>query len=98
MNVRVVAWIAWPSFLVAGVAQSLFFTLFDPVEMPVAGELGWSHTAVYSVGFFLFWAMCAASSALTWFLQRSASEVNDRPRQAEERPARCTGPGKHPDS
>ena len=34
------------------------------------------NEAVYSVGFFVFWAICAASSAATCFLQRNAGQVN----------------------
>ena len=65
--------ILWPSFLAAGVAEVLFFTVFDPLEFG-AGRL-----AAYSAGFFLFWALAAASSALTCFLQRSAGEINRFP-------------------
>ena len=90
MKSRTLAWIAWPSFLVAGVAQSLFFTLFDPADLTLFGTpIEWSRTAVYSVGFFLFWAVCAGSSALTCFLQRSASEINRCPLDPEKRPAGC---------
>jgi hypothetical protein len=34
--------------------------------------------AVYSIGFFAFWLFAAGSSALTCFLQRTASEINRR--------------------
>ena len=65
-------WILWPSFIVAGIAEGLFFTAFDPQDLYVFGEaIEWSRTAIYSTGFFAFWAVCAASSALTCFLQRS---------------------------
>lgn len=57
--------ILWPSFLAAGVAEILFFTAFDPSDFE-AGRL-----VAYSIGFFVFWALAAASSALTCFLQRS---------------------------
>ena len=55
--------ILWPSFLVAGVAEVLFFTVFDPEDFE-AGRL-----AAYSIGFFAFWALAAASSAFTCFMQ-----------------------------
>jgi len=90
MRLRALASVAWPSFLVAGVAQSLFFTLFDPADMSLFGspvELG--RTAVYSIGFFLFWAVCAASSALTSLLLKSAAEINRCPLEPEERPVGC---------
>ena len=70
-------WILWPSFIVGGIAEGVFFTLIDPQELYLFGEpVHWSRTAVYSVGFFLFWIVAAASSAFTCFLQRSAAEIN----------------------
>ena len=44
---------------------------------------------IYSVGFFVFWLMGAASSYLTCFLQRSPWEVNRCPLPATERPEGC---------
>jgi len=68
-------WILWPSFLVGGVAEGIFFTLFDPMDLHVLGNtIDGSRTAVYTVGFFLFWLVAAASSALTCFLQRNAGQ------------------------
>lgn len=70
-------WILWPSFLVGGIAEGVFFTLIDPQELYLLGEpVHWSPTAVYSVGFFLFWGVAAASSALTCFLQRGGDELS----------------------
>lgn len=72
-------WILWPSFIVGGVAEAVFFTLIDPQELYLLGEpVHWSPTAVYSVGFFMFWVIAAASSAFTCLLQRGASDVNQR--------------------
>jgi hypothetical protein len=66
--------ILWPSFVVAGIAEGLFFTVFDPMDLLVFGQpVSWSRIAVYSVGFFAFWAVCAASSAFTCFLGRRGS-------------------------
>jgi hypothetical protein len=71
-------WILWPSFIVGGIAEGVFFTLIDPQELYLLGEpVHWSATAVYSVGFFMFWMVAAASSAFTCFLQRSAADVNE---------------------
>jgi hypothetical protein len=70
-------WILWPSFIVGGIAEGVFFTLIDPQELYLFGDpVHWSRTAVYSVGFFMFWAIAAASSAFTCFLQRTAAEIN----------------------
>ena len=90
-------WILWPAFLIAGIAEGITFTLFDPQDMHIFGEpVHLSRTAIYSIGFFLFWAFAAASSALTCFLQRSPFEVNRCPLPKQERPQGCPkreGPG-----
>lgn len=92
-----IAWIVWPAFLVACAMEAVFFTLFDPADLYLLGEpLEASRMAIYSVGFFAFWALGAASSFLTCFLQRSPWEVNRCPLPAVERPEGCPkgqGPG-----
>jgi hypothetical protein len=84
-------WILWPSFVVGGVAEAVFFTLFDPSTLAVFGEpAAYSRTAVYTLGFFLFWIFAAASSAFTCFLQRNAVDINRLcPLEPPERPAGC---------
>jgi len=82
-------WILWPSFVVALVADALFFTVFDPVDFRLFGPLGLSRLAGYSIAFFLFWAFAAASSAFTCFLQRTREEINRCPLTPAERPAGC---------
>ena len=84
-------WILWPSFLVGGAAEAVFFTLFDPMDLHLFGNtIDLSRTAVYTLGFFMFWFFAAASSALTCFLQRNAEDVNRLcPLQRSERPAGC---------
>lgn len=74
---RKVIFILWPSFLVGGLGEVIFFTVFDPQELYLFGEPSTlSRLAVYSIGFFLCWGFAAASSALTCLLQRGAQEVN----------------------
>jgi hypothetical protein len=83
-------WILWPSFLTAAAATGVFFTLVDPAELVVFGhpvELG--RMAAYTVGFFGFWLLGAASSLMTCFLQRSAAEINRCPLPPRERPPGC---------
>lgn len=85
-----VIWVLWPSFIVAGIAEAVFFTLIDPDDLRVfdhAQEYG--RMAVYSVGFFGFWVFAAASSALTCFFQRSAAQINRCPLAPTERPVGC---------
>ena len=63
--------ILWPSFIVAGIGEILFFTVFDPRELYLFGEItSLSRLAVYSIGFFLCWAFAAAASAATLLLAR----------------------------
>lgn len=62
----------WPAFLVAGVAAIVFFSNIDPATLraqtmphvPISREAG------YAIGFIMFWAIGAASSALTALLLR----------------------------
>lgn len=94
---RKLMWILWPAFLVAGMADGLVFSLFDPRDMHLFGEpVNLGPRAIYSIGFFLFWAFAAASSALTCVLQRSASEINYCPLPEPERPEGCPKRGPTP--
>ena len=83
-------WVMWPAFLVAGVAEAIFFTVFDPFDLHFFGApLEMSRTAIYTMGFFGFWALGIASSALTVFLERSPWEVNRCPIEPQARPEGC---------
>ena len=87
---RKVMWILWPSFVVAGMAEVVFFTVIDPQHLYLLGrEVELGRMATYSIGFLLFWALAAGSSAFTCFLQRSAEEVNRCPLAPRERPPGC---------
>lgn len=82
--------ILWPSFLAAALAEMLFFTLFDPDELSLFWRvLPLSRTAVYSIGFMLFWAFAALSSWMTALLQRSSEDLNHCPLSPTERPVGC---------
>lgn len=71
--------ILWPSFLTAGVATTVFFALFDPWALLEATPFSdASRLGVYSVGFFLFWLLTAATSALTCYFQRPTSRIPGR--------------------
>jgi hypothetical protein len=70
-------WVLWPSFIVAGVAEGLFFTLINPQELYLFGEqVHFSTIGTYSIGFLAFWAICAGSSLFTCMLQKSPGEIN----------------------
>ncbi|HUN92549.1 MAG TPA: hypothetical protein VMU33_10855 [Burkholderiaceae bacterium] len=89
-RVQRVLWVLWPAFLVAAVAELIFFAFVDPSDLHIFGvPLDAPRLPVYTLGFFAFWALCAASGALTVFLQRSPFEVNRCPLVAEDRPAGC---------
>ena len=63
---RLAMTVLWPSFLAAAMAEGCFFSLFAPDllgTLPVLAPM-----AVYSIGFFLFWTLCALASMLTYYL------------------------------
>lgn len=62
--------VLWPSFLTAGVATAIFFANLDPEALRAATFPSWeiSRMAGYTVGFFMFWAVTALSSAVTLLL------------------------------
>jgi len=75
---RRLMWVLWPAFLVAGVAELVFFSVFDPFDLHFFGApLEMSRQAIYTMGFFGFWALGIASSALTLFLERSPNRAAD---------------------
>ncbi|MEO7245404.1 MAG: hypothetical protein ABIX12_09690 [Rubrivivax sp.] len=73
--------VLWPSFLMAGVLEMLVFSLVDPTQLRLPGgvALEWSPTAVYTIAFFVFWAVIAIAAALTELLDAPAGTVNQRP-------------------
>ena len=69
MRLRLMIWILWPSFLVAGIAEGLLFTVIHPDDILLFGEpIAISNEGVYSLGFFIIWTFCAISSALSIFV------------------------------
>ena len=69
--------VLWPSFIVAGVAEIVFFTVINPQELYLLGQpVRLSQIATYSIGFFAFWLICAASSLTTLFFQLGSTQIN----------------------
>lgn len=73
-------WIAvlWPAFVAACLLEIVVFAAFDPHDFTL---FGWQvaaedRDAVYSVAFFAFWAICAATGVVTWSLSRTSEEIN----------------------
>ena len=76
MRERLMA-VAWPAFLVAGVLEMRVFAVLDPQMLTLFGEqVDWPREAIYTISFFIFWAMLMLSSALTLMLARPARDVN----------------------
>ncbi len=59
--------VLWPSFLTAGVATVAFFANVDPEGLRLASFPDWEigREVGYTIGFFMFWAVTAASSFTT---------------------------------
>ena len=69
MKYRLLIWILWPSFLVAGMAEGLLFTVVHPQDILFFGQhLEISDEGVYTIGFVVIWTFCAVSSALTAYI------------------------------
>lgn len=70
--------ILWPSFVFAGIATMVLFAFVDPLDLAAIGFPGreFGRELGYTIGFFMFWAVTAGSSTMTWLLLRPASAVN----------------------
>jgi len=83
-------WIAWPAFLSACMLELVVFALVDPHDLQWFGQpLALSRQGVYSMSFFVFWAISAVSSGLTALLGMSPADVNLCPLPNSERPNGC---------
>jgi hypothetical protein len=61
--------IVWPSFLMAGVMEIAVFAMVDPQDMHLFNQtIDVSRQGIYTLSFFIFWIICAASSCLSLFL------------------------------
>lgn len=79
-------WILWPAFLMAGAIEALVFAVVDPADLRWFGStpISWSHSAIYSVSFLLFWLVISTASAITHLLSHVPDPVlfaPDRPRR-----------------
>ncbi len=70
--------VIWPAFLGAAALEAVVFAMVDPQQPHLPAGLGreMSPLAVYSVAFFVFWALGAGACALTLMLERSSDAVN----------------------
>lgn len=72
--------VLWPSFLTAGAATIIFFTLFDPQDLGLLLGYELSRIAGYTGGFFGFWFLTSLSCALTCYFRRPCH----KPKPAQE--------------
>lgn len=90
MKAQRLMWIAWPAFLVAGLLELVVFGLVDPQDLQWFGHpLALSRQGVYTLSFFVFWALTMVSSGLTTLLSMSPFEVNRCPVPPNARPQDC---------
>lgn len=74
---RRLMWILWPAFLVAALLEMLVFGMFSPEDMQWFGEpIALSRQGVYSIAFFVFWALAIVSSSLTTLLSMGSASLN----------------------
>ena len=70
--------VLWSAFLMAAVLEMMVFALVDPESLRWFGgdTLGLAPRAVYTLAFFVFWAVIAAGAALALLLcSRTGSDV-----------------------
>ncbi len=82
--------VAWPAFLAACVLEIAVFAIVDPTQLHWSGQpLAMARQALYTLGFFVFWAISAASNAVTLLLCKTAAELNACPFEPSQRPPGC---------
>ncbi len=91
-----IIWVLWPAFIAAGIAEIVFFTAIDPQQLYLLGQpVELPAMATYSIGFLMFWLICAGSSLMTWFMLphevKSALERHAGGRDDLARPKRPGG-------
>jgi hypothetical protein len=70
--------VLWSAFLTAAVLEMVVFALVDPESLRWFGgdALDLTPRAVYTLAFFVFWAVVAVGAALALLLCRSPGEIN----------------------
>lgn len=71
--------VLWAAFLAAGVLEMVVFALVDPADLHWFGgePLGLEPRAVYTLAFFVFWAVISLGCALTLLLCGAAGRRGD---------------------
>lgn len=70
--------VAWPAFVAAGVIEMFVFAFVEPTSLHSldGSALELSATAVYSLAFFVFWALVGAACLMALRLATPAADVN----------------------
>lgn len=71
-----VAQILWPAFIVAGLIEMVVFAWVDPSALSF-GSLQLGPQAVYTVAFFVFWALVAVSALLSHWMMQAGNADQD---------------------
>lgn len=83
--------VVWPSFLMAGVLETLVFAFVDPARLQwlSGAPLAVSATAVYSIAFLVFWLVISLAGAITQVLAMGVGETEtDREPELSTPPVR----------
>ena len=68
--------VLWPSFLTAGVATIILFTVFDPVEISsCTGGPELTRIGAYSIGFFILWLLTSSSCMLSLYFNKPCPSI-----------------------
>jgi hypothetical protein len=72
--------VLWPAFVMAGVLEALVFVVVDPESLTWFGgpPVELSRQAVYTISFFIFWAVIAAAGGVSAVLA-SRCEIGAEP-------------------
>ena len=67
----------WPSFMIAMIATAVFFSIFEPAELKLHGNVLFADKlSAYSVFFFVSWAFGALNTSIVLLLEKSARDIN----------------------
>jgi hypothetical protein len=78
---RSIGVVAWCSFLAASAGTAVTFAFVDPGALPAVllPPVLSNPLAVYALGFFFLWAVCAAASALTIYMAHTERPTSNSP-------------------
>ena len=70
--------VLWPAFVMAGVLEALVFVVVDPEGLAWFGgpAVELSRQAVYTISFFIFWAVIAAAGGVSALLARRLDDAS----------------------